>query len=69
MFGDLDRYGKGEYFQSHRHGNLYFNGANHGVEVCAYFLVDAHDEVVYSTAPDSVPGTEEWLAYLKGHAV
>ena len=68
MFGDLDRFGDGEYFNRHRHGNIYYGGANHGVEVCAYLLVDAYDEVVYSTSVGSSPSTEEFLAYLKSHA-
>ena len=68
LFGDLDQYGGAEYFQRHRYGNVYYGGRNHGVEVCAYLLVDAYDEVVYGTTVGSSPTTEEFLAYLKAHA-
>lgn len=68
MFGDLDKYGDADFFQQHRYGNIYFSGMGHGVEVCAYLLVDAHDEVVYSTTVGSSPSTGEFLAYLKEHA-
>lgn len=65
MFGDLDKYGDAAYFNKHRFGNIYFGGKNHGVEVCAYLLVDAYDKVVYSTTVGVSPATEEFLAYLK----
>lgn len=68
MFGDLDRYGDDAYFDQHRYGNIYYGGANHGLEVAAYLLVDAYDQVVYSTTVGSSPTTEEFLAYLKAHA-
>lgn len=68
MFGDLDQYGDSEYFEQHRYGNIYYGGRSHGVEVCAYLLVDAYDEVVYSTTVGSSPTVDEFLAYLKEHA-
>lgn len=68
MFGDLDQYGEAEYFQQHRYGNIYYGGRDHGVEVCAYLLVDAHDEVVYSTMVGSSPSVGDFLAYLKAHS-
>lgn len=68
MFGDLDKYGDSDFFQQHRYGNIYFNNANHGVEVCAYLVIDAHDEVVYSTMVGTSPTAQEFLGYLKEHA-
>lgn len=68
MFGDLDKFGDEEFFWQHRYGNIYYGGKNHGVEICAYLLADAYDEVVYSTTVGSSPSMAEFLAYLKAHA-
>lgn len=68
MFGDLDKFGDSEYFKKHRFGNIYYGGVNHGIEVCAYLLADAHDEVVYSTTVGTTPSVDDFLAYIKNHS-
>ena len=68
MFGDLDRYGSEQYLREHDHGDLYFGGAHHGVEVVAYLDVDAYDRMVYSTTVGTDPSVEDFIAYVREHA-
>ncbi len=68
MFGDLDKYGQSTYLDQHRHGDLYYGGAHHGVEVVAYMAADAYDRTVYSTTVGTAPSTEEFIAYVRDHA-
>ena len=68
MFGDLDRYGQASYLDQHKHGDLYYGGKHHGVEVVAYMAADAYDKTVYSTTVGTTPSTEEFIAYVREHA-
>ena len=68
MFGDLDRYGSEQYLREHDHGDLYYGGAHHGVEVVAYLEVDAYDRMVYSTTVGTDPSVEDFIAYVREHA-
>ena len=68
MLGDLDRYGQASYLDQHKHGDLYYGGKHHGVEVVAYMAADAYDKTVYSTTVGTTPSTEEFIAYVREHA-
>lgn len=68
MFGDLDKYAEQNFFEQHPYGDLYFAGAHHGVEIAAYLLVDAYDEIVYSTHVGQNPTRETFDAYVAAHA-
>lgn len=68
MFGDLDQYAQPTYLDQHRHGDLYYDGAHHGVEVVAYMPADAYDATVYSTTVGESPSTEDFIAYVHEHA-
>jgi len=49
LFGDIGRFADKDVFESHRYGNLYYEGKDHGIEFCAYLRVDAYDRSVFST--------------------
>lgn len=68
MFGDLDKYSDQDFFEQHPYGDLYFAGAHHGVEIGAYLLVDAYDEVIYSTQVGQNPTRESFDTYVAAHA-
>ncbi|MBO7425621.1 MAG: class B sortase [Clostridiales bacterium] len=48
MFGDLEKYKKEDYFNSHIEGWLYAAGRYYKLEVFAEMMTDAYDENVYS---------------------
>ena len=45
MFGDLDLFTKQDFFNEHQYANLYFDGANHGLEIFAILTIDAYDPI------------------------
>ena len=45
MFGDLDLFVKANYFNEHQYANLYFDGANHGLEIFAVLTIDSRHPV------------------------
>ena len=47
MFGELDTFSDKTVFDSHRYGNLYFDGKDHGIEFFAFIHVDAYDYTVF----------------------
>jgi len=62
MFGKIEYFDDGEVFFSHRYGNLYYDGADHGLEFFAFIHADAYDSTVFSP---NVQGGER-QAYLDG---
>ena len=47
MFGDLGTFSDKAVFDSHRYGNLYFDGKDHGIEFFAFINADAYDYTVF----------------------
>ncbi|MCL1847731.1 MAG: class B sortase [Coriobacteriia bacterium] len=47
MFGEIASFLDKEVFDSHRYGNLYFEGADHGIEFFAFLHVDAYDSRIF----------------------
>ena len=45
MFGDLGLFVKQDFFNDHQYANLYFDGANHGLEIFAILTIDAYDPI------------------------
>ena len=43
MFGEIGFFEDGDYFDSHEYGNLYFDGADHGIEFFAFVHTDAYN--------------------------
>lgn len=53
MFGSLDEFGEEGYFTEHQYGRLFYDGADHGLEVWLFLTADAYDKTVYK------PGIKE----------
>ena len=47
MFGDIDLFLEGSFFDSHQYGNLYYDGKNHGLEIVGISEIAAGDPVIY----------------------
>lgn len=62
MFGDIDNFDDESYFRSHRYGNLYYGGKNHGLEFFAMVDADAYDFDLYTA---EVEYKEGYLSYVK----
>ncbi|MDR2895559.1 MAG: class B sortase [Propionibacteriaceae bacterium] len=67
MFGDLDRFAERDFFDAHRFGDLYFDGARHGVEFFAFIHTDAYDKDIFS-APVGQVDRGALLAAIDGKA-
>jgi sortase B len=61
MFGDIELFADKTYFEERRYGNLYYNGADHGVEFFAFLHADAYNTKVFRAG---VQGSSEQQAYL-----
>ena len=60
MFGGLDAFLEDDYFEAHRHGDLFFDGAHHGIEFVASIAVsDAYASGLYSM-PAKTPQAERY---------
>ena len=68
MFGAIGLFADWEMFDTHRYGNLTFDGKDHGIEFFAFIQTDAYDGMVF--APD-VQGEErqEYLDNLMSNAL
>lgn len=60
MFGDIENFKENEYFNSHKYGNLFFDGRSHGVELFAFLETDAYDQNIYSPG---ISGNERCMQY------
>jgi len=47
MFGDIDTFADKNMFDSHKYGNLYFDGIDHGIEFFAFVHTDAYDSTIF----------------------
>jgi len=47
MFGEIGEFAKKDIFDSHRYGNLYFNGKDYGIETFAFIHTDAYDFSIF----------------------
>lgn len=46
MFGDLDLFVDQTFFNEHQYANLFYEGANHGVEIFSVLKVDAYTPII-----------------------
>ena len=60
MFGDVGSFSAKDVFDSHRYGNLYYEGQNHGIEFICFAHTDAFDSSVFTVRV----GEAERRAYL-----
>ena len=61
MFGEIGMFFDKDYFDARRHGTLFFNGQEHGLDFFAFVHVDAHDRRVFQA---NVTEQEARQAYL-----
>ena len=63
MFGQIDSFVDRDVFDSHRYGNLYFDGKDHGIEFFAFIHTDAYDNSIFIA---NVRGDSARQNYLDG---
>ena len=68
MFGEIGEFADRNIFDSHRYGNLYFDGKDHGIEFFAFVRTDAYDSAVFTP---NIQGThrDEYLDGLHAKTV
>jgi len=68
MFGEIGDFAQKDMFDSHRYGNLYFDGRDHGIEFFAFIHADAYDGAIFTTNVNDT-GRQAYLDHLLGKAV
>jgi len=48
MFGEIGSFSNQYFFDSHRYGNLYYGGKDHGIEFFAFIHTSAYDDTVFT---------------------
>jgi len=48
MFGEIGYFSDKNMFDTHRYGNIYFDGQDHGIEFFAFLHTDAYDSTVFT---------------------
>lgn len=61
MFGELGSFSDKSFFDSHKYGNLYYDGKDHGLEFFTFIKTDAYDGSVFTP---HIQGEEAQQAYL-----
>ncbi len=61
MFGPIGDFSDKDMFNTHRYGNLYFNGKDHGIEFFAFLHTNAYDRALFTA---NITGEKERLALL-----
>ena len=61
MFGEIDTFSDKNVFDSHRYGNLYFSGKNHGVEFFAFIHTSAYDSAMFDPGITQEEKKESYL--------
>ena len=69
MFGDLDLFVKADYFNDHRYANLYFDGANHGLEIFAAMTIDAYHPIASTPKITDSAAQQDYLNSILNEAV
>lgn len=64
MFGDIGKFTGGNYFRSHKYGNLYVNGSDYGVEFFAFLEVDAYNSKVFAPGINADEDRQSYIEYL-----
>ena len=55
MFGEIGNFDDEKYFASHKYGNLYFDGVDHGLEFFAFIHTDAYNNnIFWPNVPDDM---------------
>jgi len=67
MFGEIDMYHQRDFFDAHKHGALYFDGRQHGIEFFAFVHTSAYDDTIYTT-PVAAIGRQHYIDTLTREA-
>lgn len=67
MFGELENFQDQSYFDKHRSGEIYYDGAWHKIEFFAFVPSDAYDPVLYNTELLE-EDNDIYLDYVRTHA-
>ncbi len=62
MFGGIKRFKKKEFFDSHKYGDVYYNGKHHGLKIFALIETDGYDWTIYNPG---VTGDTARIKYLR----
>jgi sortase B len=68
MFGDIGDFRNQDMFDTHRYGNLYFDGKDHGIEFFTFVHTDAYDNTVFTAAVQE-EDRQAYLDYLVTKAI
>ena len=69
MFGDLELFVKHDFFNEHQYANLFFDGANHGLEIIAVLTIDAYHPIASSPNIQDSAMQQELLNSILNEAV
>ena len=69
MFGDLELFTKQDFFNEHQYANLYFDDANHGLEIFAVLTIDAYHPVASTPNITDPAVKQDLLNSILGEAV
>ena len=69
MFGDLDLFTDNSYFTEHQYANLYYDGANHGLEIFAVLTIDAYNPIASNPNIQGAEQQQDLLNRIQNEAV
>ncbi len=69
MFGQLDEFLNKDFFDEHEYANLYFSGADHGLQIFAMIQADGHDASIYRVPSNTVEERRATLQKIADYAV
>lgn len=64
MFGSIKNFKEKNFFDTHKYGNLYFQGENHGIEIFGILVADAYAGSIYSPGLKNIDEKETYLNTL-----
>ena len=69
MFGDIDRFADGTFFQNHRRGILITNGQVYDLNIFACVETDAYEALIYTPGGEKQDVFPKLLNYIYDHAL
>ncbi len=64
MFGDLGKFSDQDFFDSHKYGDLFYDGVHHGLEIFAFAHTDGYNTTVYAPALTDQAARQHYLEYI-----
>lgn len=68
MFGELGLFIDEQYFEAHRHGMLYCDDNEYGLDICLVLVCDAYDTSIFTTNLTDTVAKEVYINDLLGKA-